>query len=361
MKKIRIFILIFLIFVIPFKSYITKSELVEESQYKIFLNKFIIEDPESLNLGKQFILNFPNSKKIPDVLFFLSFIDKDYFNCLVYLKRIIYYYEDSIWWEDSIKRAMDFYLINGNYIAIKDYYGYYIKNSKTKRLRYYIEILYLKALLELKEISLIDKIVDNILITSSNYELLSFALYLKGKILFDFYKNSEEAFKYFYNNFYFFSESENRFNNLLYLYKISNGDLKIFFAKKIINENEIIFLDKNLINEINNYSKREIYNIKNIDKYLKNIIDNIYKRDYYYISVIVIKNDLILGEDFKKSFNLFSSIINKYELNLYFIKNDFYTIYGIGPFHFKDDALKIIEKIKNDNINGYLVPIEYNY
>lgn len=360
MKKILIFLITFFI-IIPVNIVRIKSELDEESTYKIFLNKIVTESEDALNIGKDFIVKFKNSKRIPDVLFFLSFADNDYFNILIYLKRIIFYYEDSIWWEDSIKRLTDIYLLNENYKAVGDLYNYYLENSKNFKLRYEIEINFIESLYKSKKFYDLNNFLDNLLIKASNKELLSTGLFYKGKILSEVYKDKFNALKYFINNFYYFPDTYIYFSNLIELFNLVDGDEKVYFAKKITQDNNFYLLENDLKESILSYSKRNIYNLSFVEKEIFKKVYNLYKRNYYFISYLVVKNNDIEKDDFKILFGKFMAILNKYNYPLYFSKNEIYTIYGVGPFHFFDEAKIIFEKLKEENLNGNIISINYNY
>ncbi|MCX8058513.1 MAG: hypothetical protein N3A58_03760 [Spirochaetes bacterium] len=356
-----LFIFILFLLITPFNFKKINSQINEESYYKIFLNKVITEDQEAIKVGKDFLVKFPGSKKIPDILFFLSFVDSDYFNILSYLKRVIFYYEDSIWWEDSVKRITDIYLLNENYKAIEEIYQYYLKFSKSKKLRYLIEINYLESLYKSKKVDILNDKLDNILLTASNKELLAIALYYKGKVTLYFSKNRDISLKYFINCYYYFKDTTIYFTNLLELFNNSIGEYKIYFAKELFKDENLNFIDENLRENIIAFSKRNIYNLDNIKKKLFSNIDEIYKRNYYNIYYIVVKNIDINNDEFKVSFEKFSKIISKYNYPLYFNKNEIYTIYGVGPFHFLEEAKIVLENLKKENLIGTIISMDYSY
>lgn len=347
-KNVKNILLVFLAIALVLISYIKiDSNVSEKDEYKIFLNKVLQVDSKALEYGYNFLSKYPLSQYTDDVLFYLSFIEDDYFKNLINLKKLILYYPDSKWFEFAVVRLLNFLYIHGNYSEVFKWYKFYNVKSKKKDLDYEIEIIYLNTLYhnnkrykkDLKPLK--EKLINNFS-NINNKKLLSFSLYLYSYILYKEDNNPIKAYQYFLKLYSMFYDTDYYQNTLYFLYKIGMGQDKVFFAKKLINTPIFQFLKEK--DEILTYSKRSVRSE------VQKVIDKKFLRDYYFISIGVSKD---IDENIK-------NIVTKNGFNFYKQKLDNVYRFGVGPYHFYDDAKADLQKLKSIGINGKIVEIEYN-
>ncbi|MFN3411045.1 MAG: SPOR domain-containing protein [Exilispira sp.] len=345
--KKEIFVIIFLIFlfILNFPNTL-KTETSEENEFKIFLNQVILNSPQAKDSGYNFIKKYPNSNYVADVLYYLTFVEQDYFQNIINLKKVILYYPVSIWRESSIVRLLNIYLLKGNFIQFEQWYNYYLDNFSIKNKNWEVEILNLKSLWKQNKTDLLFNVIEKHLKDAKNYQLLSYCVFLKGILLKE--KNLSMAKKEFLIGISMFEES-NYFDSLIYeLYKLSFREEKAYYAKILIN--------KKIFSTINDDEKREIKQLSQINTNFKpvKLIDERLIRDYYYI-LLGYSSDKKNIEDIKNNLEKIGI-----KVSLKSINDNIFQIF-IGFFHFKSDAQNVLLKLAQNGYTGQLNFIDYSY
>ncbi len=340
MKKI----LFILFFTIIFTFNIAPAD--EEIQnYKYFLNNILRYDSDALEMGYDFLEKYKNSSYAPNVLFYLSFVESDYFKNIINLKKNIIDYPDNSYWEDSILSLLQNYKIHGNLTSFKKWYNYYILNSKTHKYRYKIEILYLKILYKYKdeEISTLNNVITNNIENANNYNLLAYSIYIKGLLN----NNLNDLWAVYF----MFPEADCHEDAIYSIYQNSEGNDKIFISKQLLSTELYNFLLKEEKSKVYEYSKRDS-KIKNI------LVENKYKRSFYYVSIIMVNKKVNYNT---KVIDKIKNILNENGFKIYeFTKNNLYVL-GVGPFHFKYKAKEVISELQELKVNSNLVKISSKY
>lgn len=322
------------------------TQTSDETEFKLFLNLVIQNSTKAKESGYSFIKKYPNSSFVADVLYYLSFIEQDYFQNIINLKKVVLYYPYSLWRESSLIKILSIYLLHGNFLQIDQWYLYYLDNFSIKNRRWEVEIIYLKSLYQQKKYDLLSEKIDGHLKDANNYQLLSYCILLKAILLKE--KNLVLAKKYFLCGITMFSES-NHYESFIYeLYKIGNRDEKPFYANILINKRIFITLNENEKDEINKYASLKTSFIP--DK----VIIKEYIRNYYYI-LLGYSSDMQKIKEIQESFK-------KIGIEVFYksINESIYQIY-IGYYHFKSDAQDTLHKISKAGFSGQLNFVDYSY
>ncbi len=322
------------------------TQTSDETEFKLFLNLVIQNSLKAKDAGYAFIKKYPDSSFVADVLYYLSFVEQDYFQNIINLKKVILYYPYSIWRESSLIKILSIYLLHNNFLQIEQWYLYYLDNFSIKNRRWEVEIIYLKNLYQQKKFDLLGEKLEEHLKNANNYQLLSYCILLKALLLKE--KNLILAKKTFLCGINMFSES-NYYDSFIYeLYKIGSRDEKPYYANILINKKIFITLDENEKDEIKKYSSVKTSYIP------EKIIIKEYTRNYYYI-LIGYSSDIQKIKEIQESFK-------KIGVDLFYksINETIYQIY-IGYYHFKADAQDILLKITKAGFSGQLNFVDYSY
>jgi len=323
------------------------TQTSDETEFKLFLNHVIQGSTKAKEAGYNFIKKYPNSSFIPDVLYYLSFVETDYFQNLINLKKVVLYYPYSIWRESSLIRILNIYFLHNNSIQFNQWYNYYLDNFTIKNRRWEVEILNLKNLYKNGQYNQLHTIIEIHLKEANNYNLLSYSIFLKAimlKIKNDPI-NSKRQLLICLSMF----DLSSYYDSFIYeLYKISFREERPYYAKVLVN--------LKIFSTLSDLEKEEIIKFSKINtdfKPTKIIIEEL-KRDYYFIS---------LG--YSSDTNKINEIKEKIEklgikVSIKNINDNIFQIY-IGYFHFKDEAQDILKKLSDNGFGGELGFIDYSY
>ncbi|HPC37798.1 MAG TPA: hypothetical protein PLF21_00660 [Exilispira sp.] len=342
-----IFVILFLFFLfILFFSENLNTQTSDENEFRLFLNLVIQNSQKAKDAGYEFIKKYPNSSFVPDVLYYLSFVEQDYFQNIINLKKVILYYPLSIWRESSLIKILSIYLLHNNSIQFEQWYNYYNNNLDIKNRKWEVELLYLKNLYKNKKLDLLNSKIDEHLKNANNYQLISYCIFLKGILLKE--KDLNLSKKMLLCGISMFPES-NFIESFIYeLYRIGNREEKPYYANLIISKKLYLTLSESEKEEIKKYASfKTSYSPKKL-------VINEFLRDYYYI-LIGYSSDLEKINEIKESFSKLGILVNIKKIN-----ESIFQIY-IGYFHFKSEAQDILEKISNAGYTGQLMFVDYTY
>ncbi len=347
LKKSFYFLLFFVLLSILVFPLRLNTQTSDEIEFKLFLKYVINNSICAKDAGYNFIKKYPNSNFIPDVLYYLSFIESDYFMNIINLKKVILYYPYSIWRESSLIRMLNIYLLHNNFIQFDNWYNYYLNNFTIKNRRWEVEILNLKNLFKNDDFDNLMSFIELHLKNANNYNLLSYCIFLKSVIL---QKKIDiiNAKKQLLVGLSMF-ELSNIYESYIYeLYRVSFREEKPYYARLILN--------LKIFSTLNDSEKEEIIKNSKIKTDFKPklmIIDQL-KRDYYYIS-LGYSSDIDQVNEIKDSIEKIGIKVSIKKIN-----ESIYQIY-IGYFHFKKEAQDILKKLSDSGFTGELAFIDYSY
>ncbi len=349
LKKIFLFtkiliLLLFLTFIFPIGINTQNSD---ETEFKLFLNNVIQNSIDAKDIGYNFIKKYPNSSFVPDVLYYLSFVETDYFMNLINLKKVVLYYPYSLWREASLIRILIIYFLQNNTIQFEQWYDFYEKNFSIKNRRWEVEILNLRNLYKNSEFQKLSLLIENHLKNAKNINLISYSLLLKSVLL----KNKNDLItckKLLLTALTMFSSSDYYEYFIYELYKISFREERSYFAKAL--------LDLKLFTTLTSEEKEEITKFSKINSNFKpaKIIDENLKRDYFYIS-LGYSSDIDKIEEIRNKIENLGLKVKVININQ--------TVYQIiiGYFHFREEAQHILKILSENGFVGELNSIEYSY
>lgn len=347
-KKIYLIIIysLSIFFFVSIFSVNLRTQVTDENEFKVFLNLVIQNSPKAVESGYNFIKKYPNSNFVSDVLYYLSFVETDYFQNIINLKKVIIYYPSSIWRESSLIRLLNIYYLKGNFIQFEQWYKFYFENFNIKNRRWEVELLNLKSLYKQAKYSMLAEEIARHKKNANNYQLLSYCILLNGILL----KNTNNIYakRELLAGLSMFEESIYYDSFIYELYKLSFREEKPYFAKILLNSKIFALAGEDEKKEIKQFSEIKSFYVP------EKFILSEYKRDYYYIS-LGYSSDM-------QSINEIKSNLEKIGLKLGIknINNTIYQLY-IGFFHFKKEAVDILNKIIKNGYSGEIVFIDYSY